>query len=551
MSKNIHTSKTAAASHGSPNPAAHSSSSSATPGKDTIYIDVDDEITSIIEKVKASPQKIIAVVLPKRATVLQSIVNMKLLKRGADSAHKKLVLITSESGLFPLAGVVGLHVAKNLQSKPQIPAMPNRGNNPDGDDELYSDESNRVRAEAMSPAAAAASGLAAGSVVGGAAGQSGLNDLDAADSLALNAPRLRNDRDSFAGPDDTETIELDNIDLDPSNPAETVAKGKASKKNSKGLKIPNFERFRLGLMIGLAVLSLLIGGWYVAFVIMPKATITIKTDASAISSNITLAASENFKEVDIEARKLPAVKQQIKKTDTEKTPATGSKDIGTKATGEITVKNCEDSNPRNVAAGSVFSAAGKNFIANKDTVVPAGSFSGGGTICNSVAANAAVTAAENGDSYNLAVQSYTHSALSGKFTINGSAMGGGTSGPVAGGAFVEPTLFVGATSQMGITREEIFGPVAVVTAFDTVDQAIALANDSIYGLAASVWTRDLKQAHRMVGALEAGVVWVNCFGDGDMTQPFGGYKQSGNSRDKHMMSLMSYTQSKSAWFSLG
>ena len=131
------------------------------------------------------------------------------------------------------------------------------------------------------------------------------------------------------------------------------------------------------------------------------------------------------------------------------------------------------------------------------------------------------------------------------------AMGGGTSGPVAGGAFVEPTLFVGATSQMGITREEVFGPVAVVTAFDTVDQAIALANDSIYGLAASVWTRDLKQAHRMVGALEAGVVWVNCFGDGDMTQPFGGYKQSGNSRDKHMMSLMSYTQSKSAWFSLG
>ena len=130
------------------------------------------------------------------------------------------------------------------------------------------------------------------------------------------------------------------------------------------------------------------------------------------------------------------------------------------------------------------------------------------------------------------------------------AMGGGTTSPLTGGAFVEPTLFLGATSTMGITRDEIFGPVAVVTTFDTVDEAIALANDSVYGLAASVWTRDLKQAHRMVGALEAGVVWVNCFGDGDMTQPFGGYKQSGNSRDKHMVSLMSYTQSKSAWFSL-
>ena len=130
-------------------------------------------------------------------------------------------------------------------------------------------------------------------------------------------------------------------------------------------------------------------------------------------------------------------------------------------------------------------------------------------------------------------------------------MGGGSQGPGASGAYVEPALFTGATSQMSINREEIFGPVAVVTAFESEEQAIALANDSDYGLAASVWTSDLKKAHRFVNALEAGVVWVNCFGDGDMTQPFGGYKQSGNSRDKHMMSLLSYMQTKSAWFQLG
>ena len=122
---------------------------------------------------------------------------------------------------------------------------------------------------------------------------------------------------------------------------------------------------------------------------------------------------------------------------------------------------------------------------------------------------------------------------------------------LAAGAYVCPTLLVCARADLSVVQEEIFGPVTTVLSFDTDDEAIALANDSVYGLAASVWTRDLKKANHFVRELEAGVVWVNCFGDGDMTQPFGGYKQSGNSRDKHMMSLLSYTQSKSAWFNMG
>ncbi|MEO8543562.1 MAG: aldehyde dehydrogenase family protein [Burkholderiaceae bacterium] len=133
----------------------------------------------------------------------------------------------------------------------------------------------------------------------------------------------------------------------------------------------------------------------------------------------------------------------------------------------------------------------------------------------------------------------------------GLALGGPASAVPDSGAFVAPTLFTGTDAAMAINREEVFGPVASVTVFDTEEQAVALANDSVYGLAAAVWTADLNKAHRMVGVLEAGVVWVNCFGDGDMTQPFGGYKQSGNSRDKHMASLLSYMQGKSAWFALG
>src|SRR3954463_15431332 len=94
------------------------------PSKEVLYVDVDDEITSIIDKLENSSHKVVALVLPKRAASLQSIVNMKLLARSADSAGKSPVLITSEAALLPLAGAAGLHVAKNLQSKPEIPDAP-------------------------------------------------------------------------------------------------------------------------------------------------------------------------------------------------------------------------------------------------------------------------------------------------------------------------------------------------------------------------------------------------------------------------------------------
>jgi len=128
--------------------------------------------------------------------------------------------------------------------------------------------------------------------------------------------------------------------------------------------------------------------------------------------------------------------------------------------------------------------------------------------------------------------------------------GGNPPSGLDAGAYVNPTLFGDVRNDMTIARQEIFGPVASVIPFDGADEAIRIANDTIYGLAAGIWTRDINKAFRLVKDIEAGVVWVNSYEDGDMTQPFGGYKQSGQARDKCMESLKSYTQGKSAWFRL-
>ncbi|WP_449433405.1 aldehyde dehydrogenase [Pseudomonas putida] len=119
-----------------------------------------------------------------------------------------------------------------------------------------------------------------------------------------------------------------------------------------------------------------------------------------------------------------------------------------------------------------------------------------------------------------------------------------------GGTYVEPTLFDGVTNTMRIAQEEIFGPVLSVITFDTVEEAIAIANDSQYGLAAAVWTADISKAHLTAKALRAGSVWVNQYDGGDMTAPFGGFKQSGNGRDKSLHAFNKYTELKATWIKL-
>jgi gamma-glutamyl-gamma-aminobutyraldehyde dehydrogenase/4-guanidinobutyraldehyde dehydrogenase/NAD-dependent aldehyde dehydrogenase len=116
-----------------------------------------------------------------------------------------------------------------------------------------------------------------------------------------------------------------------------------------------------------------------------------------------------------------------------------------------------------------------------------------------------------------------------------------------GGCYVQPTIFSGVTSDMTIAREEIFGPVLSVLSFSDAADVVRQANQSVYGLQAAVWTRDINKAMGVARALRAGTVHVNQYDEDDITVPFGGYKQSGVGRDKSLHAFDKYTETKTTW----
>ncbi len=349
------------------------------PNRDTIYVDVDDEITGIIDKVQSSDKKIVALVLPKRADVLQSIVNMKLLKRTAGTTKKNVVLITSEHKVLPLAGAVGLHVAKSLQSKPYVPEPP----------------------AVIDPSAEAAV-------------------VEASDeTIDPKAPVGK-----LAGDDDAEeTIVVDN------DAVETTTKDtkKSKLKKIKGFKIPNFESFRLRLFLIAGGGLLLLIFWIWAAFMAPRAKITITTNTSSVLSNIEFTANTASTEVDVANKTLPASLKEIKKTDSEKVPATGEKDKGTKAVGTATLTNCNRNDATiTVPAGTELSGGGLIFLTNEAVTIPPSNFTGGGNCKNDSNKKVGVTAQNAGTKYNVAARSYTVSAFS-SISAEGSDMTGGTS----------------------------------------------------------------------------------------------------------------------------
>lgn len=362
------------------------------PAKDTVYVDVDDEITAIIDKVESSKQKIVALVLPKRFAALQSIVNMRLLKRSADNADKSVVLITSETALLPLAGAAGLHVAKNLQSKPEIPPAPFGVTASESQEQPEAEEDEDTVSEKPAKLDYHRS----------------MGELAASDSV-----------------EEPETIALGDED-EATEAGKEQEKAPAAPKDKK-LKVPNFEKFRLWIVLGTLGFISLIVFIFLALVVWPHATITIQTESSPVSADLNLTTSGSATTLDEAKNIIPAALKSTTQTSNQQVNATGQQNNGKKATGTVTLTNCSSNGSEvKIPAGTgVSSSSGLTFI-TQSSVDLNGLYTVNGTCepSSNTSATVGIVAQSGGANYNGATN----------FSVaNNSSVTATASNPTSGG----------------------------------------------------------------------------------------------------------------------
>lgn len=309
--------------------------------KDVIYIDVEDDITAIIDKVKKSKEKVVALVPPKRIGVLQSAVNLRLLHRTATTAHKHLVLITNNSALAGLAASAKIPVAKNLQSKPELAEIP----------ALKVDDSDVINGE----------------------------DLPAHEHASIDKPKA------------IPASKIDGIDIEGvAVPKATPTRGDKPK---KGIKVPDFGTFRKKAFIlgGLGVFLIVFLVW--ALIFAPRATIVVSAETSDQDLSMTVTVGPEVQTA-FAKEQLQAVRHEEKLTQTIEFEATGTKDVGAKAKGTVRFSTSSFGGLGTIPAGTLLqTSSGLSFVTDSAVTL---SYTGG----LSSSGSTTVTAAENGEKYN-------------------------------------------------------------------------------------------------------------------------------------------------------
>lgn len=316
--------------------------------KDVIYIDVEDDITAIIGKVKASKEKVVALVPPKRVGVLQSAVNLRLLARTATQADKKLALVTNNQSLIALAASASIPVAKNLQTKPELANAPVV--------KIEDDEDDIIEGASLP--------------IGDHVKQSPKEAESAA----------KNDRYSAMT---ASLAEAPKGDATPKRP------------KTRGSKVPNFNTFRKRLVLIIIAAILLIGFAVWAIFFAPRATVVIsaKTTSSSVNLPVSIVAGANTSDSD---SVLAASVEEQQEEKTQEFTATGTKDAGSKATGTVEFSTSQFNGLGTIPAGTQLRNS-TGLVFTTDSAVTL-SYQGG----SSASGTTTVTAAENGSKYNAA-----------------------------------------------------------------------------------------------------------------------------------------------------
>lgn len=355
---------------------------------DVIYLEADSEITEAIDKLKSAQGREVRIAVPARSTMLQSAVNLKLLKKTAQKSGKKLVLISSDRATLSLAAGLGLLVAKNVKAEALMPSS------------------------AMAPPASSHEPV----VIDQAreeAGQSRGSSSSSSASRSSSKSSSNNDSDN------------NYIDLSEDSQSDSdIQKANAghSKKSKQSPKIPNFMGLNKKISIIVAVFAAFIM-LVLAYVFLPTAKVTLLAKAQKTPVNVEFTLDSTVKESDFSQGLVAANQLTVTKDLSAQYTATGKKDVGTKATGSVKISNATSSNAVSLPAGATLTASGKTFSLNQGVTVPGATVSGGivpGTI------NTQITATQNGDSYNLSGATFSVSSGGPVLTATGSTSDGTT-----------------------------------------------------------------------------------------------------------------------------
>ncbi len=353
-----------------------------------LYLDADTEITEAIEKLKKATESEVRIVVPARSGLFQSAVNMKLINKAAKDKKKDLILVTNDKIAKNLAGGAGIAVASSVKAMAHVPDV-------EAAAEKMSDEVHMAEPE---------SEAASSSDTGSRSSSSKNNSSKSSDSGFQK-----------------KHIALDD-DVPEEKPERTAKREEIPAGIPKDKKVPNYNKLnkRIWLIVGgIGAVILLI----LAYIFLPTAKVTVLADAKKTTLNFNFILDSAATSSDVSSQTLAAQKLEISKDATYEITATGKKDIGNKATGTISVKNCDDVSTHVLGAGTGVSGGGKTFVTAQQVTIPAGTAGGGKVNCSSTV-DVSITATDLGESFNVGPTNFAINGFSSLYQASGSTSGG-------------------------------------------------------------------------------------------------------------------------------